>query len=98
MSMFTVESDGGVLSFELYHKASVIATCECVVDELLFTGVGIRTFSMLFAPTGKEVICTLHLAVLKASIPRVKEDTRVSTCLFLHIESLTLSIQEERDM
>ncbi|KAG5489228.1 hypothetical protein GH5_00092 [Leishmania sp. Ghana 2012 LV757] len=87
----TVSSDGGVLTFDLYHKDSVIGSTEATVDELIFGGVGLRRLPLLQAQTGRLVIGDLVVAVLGARLRDSFENRNRDWVTHLAVEGLSLA-------
>ncbi|KAG5463912.1 hypothetical protein LSCM1_00085 [Leishmania martiniquensis] len=90
-SFAIISSDGGVLTFDLCHKDSVIASAEATVDELIFGGIGLRRLPLLQAQTGRLVIGSLVVSVLGARMKDGFENRSRDWVTHLAVEELSLA-------
>ncbi|KAK7201700.1 cAMP binding protein [Novymonas esmeraldas] len=90
-SFVKVCGEGGVLTFDLHHKGSVISSTEATVDELIFGGVGLRRLPLLQAQTGNLVMGHLVVGVLGAIVRDAVESRNRDWVTHLAVEELALA-------
>ncbi|GET93150.1 hypothetical protein, conserved [Leishmania tarentolae] len=90
-SFVVIAGEGGILSFDLLHREAVIGSTETTVDELIFSGVGLKRLPLLQAQTGRLVIGHLVVSILGAMLGDSMESRNRDWVTHLTVEGLSLA-------
>ncbi|SCU65440.1 cAMP binding protein, putative [Trypanosoma equiperdum] len=90
---FCVAQGDGVISFDLFHRDTFVASYDTSVDTLAFGGTGVQCLPLLRAQgTGGDPYGDLYVSILGTKTPCGEEDVveRPSKLLVVHVEALSL--------